>query len=100
MFFSVGGRGLKFSHQSLFLQLCWRVETGLAHYAERDFRGVCFMSLYRVLATLRYTLQVRVVEEAIRYIDQLHMALFRRAPLLAGQSQGHYAFFAMISYSV
>lgn len=59
--------------------------------------------LYRVLDTMRYFVQVRVVEEAIRYIDELHMALFRRAPIIAGESAVpacHYAFFAVINYSV
>jgi len=31
------------------------------------------------------SLQVQVVEEAIKYIDELHMALLRRAPILAGE---------------
>ena len=43
-------------------------------------------SLFREYSILVVTLQVRVVEEAIKYIDELHMALYRRAPLLAGQS--------------
>ena len=51
----------------------------------KAIRDVCDV-VYRVLDTiLVVTLQVRVVEEAIKYIDELHMALFRRAPLLAGE---------------
>lgn len=37
------------------------------------------------IAKKRRVSKVRVVEEAIKYIDELHTALFRRAPLLAGR---------------
>ena len=32
------------------------------------------------------SVQVQVVEEAIKYIDELHLALLLRAPVLAGTS--------------
>ena len=59
------------------------------------FRDVC--TEYTIPYVV--TLQVRVVEEAIKYIDELHLALFRRAPILAGESHYIRTFFAVISYS-
>ena len=38
-----------------------------------------------------------MVEEAIKYIDELHMALFRRAPLLVGQLLTYYTLHQSLS---
>lgn len=37
------------------------------------------------IAKKRRVSKVQVVEEAIKYIDELHLALLRRAPILAGR---------------
>ena len=60
------------------------VEHCVLNFFSFIFRDVC--TEYSIPYVV--TLQVRVVEEAIKYIDELHLALFRRAPILAGES--HY----------